>query len=172
MSRLTARRRSKDEQDTELDMVPIMNMFLVLIPFLLMSATFLHLKAINTSVPVQAERTADATTEPKVEVTLVVEIRDGGFHISALSDALGATELSTLSAKIPRDDEGMYSFAQMADHLATVKDRYPASSTMLVIPEPAVLYGTIIQTMDAARTTDTEDPQPLFPNVVLSGKVG
>jgi biopolymer transport protein ExbD len=152
-------------------MVPIMNMFLVLIPFLLMSANFLNLKAINTSVPVQAERTADADVEPEVEVTLVVEIRDGGFRISALSDALGTAELSQLGAKIPRAD-GAYPFGSMAAHLAAVKDKYPASSTMLVIPEPAVLYETIIRTMDAARYTGVEDPQPLFPNVVLSGKVG
>ena len=35
--------------------------------FLLMSASFLHLKAINTSVPVQAESSAGAPAEPFVE---------------------------------------------------------------------------------------------------------
>jgi hypothetical protein len=172
MSRLTSRRRGKDEQDTDLDMVPIMNMFLVLIPFLLMSASFLHLNGINASVPVQAERTSDSKDEPAVVVTLVVEIRGSGFHISALSDALGAGELGKLGAEIPVADGGEYPFGAMSDHLASVKIRYPASNTMLVIPEPAVLYETIIQTMDAARYTGAEEPQPLFPNVVLSGKVG
>ena len=144
MSRLTSRRRSKDEQDTDLDMVPIMNMFLVLIPFLLMSASFLHLKAINTTVPVQAERGADAPDEsPKVEVTLVVEIRNGGFHISALSDSLGAATLGKLRAEIPIVDGG-YSFAAMTDHLAEVKEQYPASNTMLVIPEPATAVLVVL----------------------------
>jgi biopolymer transport protein ExbD len=161
----------KEEQETDLDMVPIMNMFLVLIPFLLMSASFLHLKAINTSVPVQAERHTQAeASEPKVEVTLVIEIRTQGFHISALSDALDGRELAKLGTDIPIGEEGAYGFAQMADHLETVKNRYPASNTMLVIPEPAILYDTIIQTMDAARYSDNQDL--LFPNVVLSGKVG
>ena len=51
MSKLI-RIRNRMEDDNEVNMVPIMNMFLVLIPFLLMSASFLHLKAINTSIPI------------------------------------------------------------------------------------------------------------------------
>ena len=43
MSRLT-RRKAKTEEEVEVNMVPIMNMFLVLIPFLLMSASFLAFK--------------------------------------------------------------------------------------------------------------------------------
>ena len=39
-------------EDTDVDMVPIMNMFLALVPFLLMSASFLHIKTIKTSAPV------------------------------------------------------------------------------------------------------------------------
>ena len=49
------RLKRREMEDVEPNMVPIMNMFLVLIPFLLMSASFYHIKAVNTSIPVLAE---------------------------------------------------------------------------------------------------------------------
>ena len=56
MSILKKGRRNSDE-DTELNMIPIMNIFLVIIPFLLTSVSFFHIKAISTSVPVMANST-------------------------------------------------------------------------------------------------------------------
>jgi biopolymer transport protein ExbD len=47
------------EEEPELNMIPIMNMFMVLIPFLLMSASFFHIKAINTSIPIHADMPAN-----------------------------------------------------------------------------------------------------------------
>jgi uncharacterized membrane protein len=46
----------KSDDDTELNMILIMNIFLAIIPFLLASISFLHIKAISTSVPVLADR--------------------------------------------------------------------------------------------------------------------
>ncbi len=166
---LGRRPRRSDDEDTEINMVPIMNMFLVLIPFLLMSASFLHLKAINTSVPVQAERTAEPASEPAVKVTVVVEIQRKQLRVSALSDAPEAGDLGGLSRSIARDRDGAYPFEELAGHLAGIKQRYPASDTMLVIPENSVLYETIIQAMDVGRRSGDD---VLFPNVVLTGKVG
>ncbi|HOO46369.1 MAG TPA: hypothetical protein PLM29_09085, partial [Deltaproteobacteria bacterium] len=53
--------------------------------------------------------------------------------------------------------------------LKKIKALYPASDTMIIIPEDTVIYDTIIRTMDVARYSDESG---LFPNVVLSGKVG
>ncbi len=166
---LSRRRRREAEEDTEINMVPIMNMFLVLIPFLLMSASFLHLKAINTSVPVQAERSADAAAEPEAKVTVVLELQARGLELSAFSDAVADEELERLAGSLRRGPDGAYPLGELAGRLRAIKERYPASDTLLLVPEGRVLYDTIIRTMDAARRTGED---PLFPNVVLSGKVG
>ncbi len=169
MSRLR-KRRAMSEEDVDIDMVPVMNMFLVLIPFLLMSASFLHLKAINTSVPVQAETTPVVQEKKQdIKVTVVVELQEEGIKISALADDLEPAELRRLSADIKKTQEQKYAYDQLVGHLEQIKSRYPASDTILVIPVESVLYDAIIETMDAARFSRN---QYLFPNVVLTGKVG
>ncbi|WP_291317242.1 biopolymer transporter ExbD [Desulfuromonas sp.] len=157
------------EQDVDIDMVPVMNMFLVLIPFLLMSASFLHLKAINTSVPVRAETVSEAAPEQKVKVTVIVELGEGGIKMSALADELDAGTLERLDATIEKSKDQEYAFGQMVGHLEQIKSRYPASDTIIVIPEDSVRYHAIIETMDAARYSEET---PLFPKVVLSERVG
>ena len=69
------RRKPRVEADVDVDMVPIMNMFLVLVPFLLMSASFLHIKAINTSVPVLGVASNENPVDPKIEAIVVVELQ-------------------------------------------------------------------------------------------------
>jgi biopolymer transport protein ExbD len=163
------KKRSKSFEETDLDMVPVMNMFLVLIPFLLMFASFFHLKAINTSVPVLSEVTDEITTKRnEIKLTVVVEIKSSQICISAISDEIKEDALKNLESTIDRKEENE-SMALLAASLKKIKADYPASDTIIIIPEDNVVYDTIIQTMDVARYSDEN---PLFPKVVLSGKVG
>ena len=99
MLRSTSLRRSREE-DTEINIVPIMNMFMVLIPFLLMSASFFQIKAINTSVPILSN-TAPSHEEPAVKpmhkITVVLELNQDRIKLSALSDTLDGESLERLN---------------------------------------------------------------------------
>jgi len=164
------KKRSKSAEETELDMVPIMNMFLVLIPFLLMSASFFHLKAINTSVPVVSEVMDEAKIEKsEIKLTVVVEIKSTKICVSVISDEIKEDALKSLESTIDRKEEENESMAMLAASLEKIKSDYPASDTVIIIPEDTVIYETIIQAMDVARYSNEN---PLFPKVVLSGKVG
>jgi biopolymer transport protein ExbD len=57
------RLKRKEMEDGEPNLVPIMNMFLVIIPFLLMSASFYQIKAVNTSIPVLSSGGEDKADE-------------------------------------------------------------------------------------------------------------
>lgn len=166
------RQKRNIEEDTELNMVPIMNMFMVLIPFLLMSASFYHIKAINTSIPVHADTTSKQTADDQKKeekITMVIELKADEVRISALCADLSSKELATLEKVVPRSTDREVYFSEIARHLGTVKEKYPASDTMILIPDDAILYDDIVQAMDCARKTETQD---LFPNVVLSGSLG
>ena len=164
-------RRSRQQEDTDVDMVPIMNMFLVLVPFLLMSASFMHIKAINTSVPVLGEASApvSAPAEKIVKATVIAEIKPDGIALSLNTDALSPEEIAKWSETIASAEDKQYPFVALQDYLKRLKATYPASDTMIIIPDSEVLYDTIIQTMDVARYT--EEKSNLFPNVVISGKI-
>ncbi|MBU1169311.1 MAG: biopolymer transporter ExbD [Proteobacteria bacterium] len=167
-----SRRRRVEDEEIELDMVPIMNMFLVLIPFLLLSASFFHIKAINTSVPVLSSTEASMAPDSKiseVKVTVIVELKENTIVLTAMSDELQYEDLAKLEADIPVNNPEEYPMEELAAHLRYIKESYPKSDTLILVPAPSVVYGTIIQTMDMARSADNSE---MFPNVVLSGKVG
>jgi len=164
------RRRKSSEEDVDIDMVPVMNMFLVLIPFLLMSASFLHLKVINTSVPVQAESISERPEKRTVKLTVIAEIKKKSIHMSTISDDLESEVLEKWTARLDNEKEGEYPLTKVAAYLLKIKAIYPESDTLIVIPDESIMYDTIIQVMDVARFSQKD--VPLFPSVVLSGKVG
>jgi biopolymer transport protein ExbD len=168
MARFSKLRRKQD-MDDEINMVPIMNMFMVLIPFLLMSASFFHIKAINTSVPVLAEGGSDLAAEKQIVVTVVVKLKTSGIQTSALSKDLSESDLAALDGEFAFDENDAAAYTAFSEYLQQVKRNYPKSDTLILIPEDDILYDTIIQTMDVARKTDEN---ALFPNVVLSASLG
>jgi len=170
MAGLGQRRRTGGDLDCEIDMVPIMNMFLVLIPFLLASSSFLNLKAINTSVPVMAETSTPMEQEKKseVKITATVKLKMDRIILEATSSELSEKKLKEMDAVVKKDNQGQYAYAQLAVALLKVKQLYPKSDTLILVPSDGIIYDAIIKTMDVARTFEG---QKLFPNVVISGQV-
>lgn len=165
-------RRNFEDNDTELDLVPIMNMFLVLIPFLLLSASFYQIKAINTSVPVLTSSNQEAQKsngKSQIKITVILELKENSINITAMSDELEYNDLVKLEVQLAVNDENIYPLKRLSEYLISIKNQYPKSDTLILIPSADIVYGTIIQAMDTARSANNEK---LFPNVVLSGKIG
>ncbi|KPA09717.1 Biopolymer transport protein ExbD/TolR [Candidatus Magnetomorum sp. HK-1] len=163
------KRRQKTTEDTEIDMVPVMNMFLVLIPFLLSSASFFDINAIHTSVPVSQNQEQAAIQEKDTPKTIipVIEVRDNGIVMYALSDEIDAEVLNKWDISFLKQGE-IYPLAEMIPYLEDMKTSFPKSDTLLIIPDENITYETIIHTMDIARNSADKK---LFPNVVLSEKI-
>ncbi len=159
-------------QGEDVNLVPIMNLFVVLIPFLLMSAAFFHISVINASVPaLQKEKTDLAKSD--VAVTMMVRMKPDAFTITASSDTLPRSELDKLRAEIPREGEGK-GLQDFSDHLLACKQRYPKSETMLLVPDASIEYQEMIGAMDSGRWTELVQEgvtvrYDLFPNVVITG---
>ncbi len=169
MSAFSRLRRREMLDDAEPNMVPIMNMFMVLIPFLLMSASFYHIKAVNTSVPVLSESIDDQENGPIVSLTLVVELKKDSLKVSAMSEQLTDDELSQFKAEYPCEEKNRYPMELFTVYLENIKALYPKSDTLILIPDSSTDYETIISTMDTARKTGETS---LFARVVLSGSLG
>jgi biopolymer transport protein ExbD len=159
-------------QSEDINLVPIMNLFVVLIPFLLMSAAFFHISVINASVPaLQKEKTDLAKSD--VAVTMMVRMKPEAFTITASSDTLPRSELDKLRAEIPREGEGK-GLQDFNDHMLACKQRYPKSETMLLVPDASIEYQEVIGAMDSGRWTELVQEgatvrYDMFPNVVITG---
>lgn len=161
--------RKKSDEDTDLDLVPIMNVFLVMVPLLLTSASFFNLKIINTSVPVLGNSESVIAQESDIKLTVIVELEEEGIRLSALSDEADTEALNQVGTYFAKENTRQYPLDKLSSFLQKLKTQYPKSDTVIIIPEGSIIYDTIIQTMDVARYSN--DVQ-LFPNVVISGKVG
>lgn len=163
---------SHTPQDDSLNLIPIMNLFVALIPFLLISAAFFNVSVINASVPaIQKDRSDLASTDDSI--TLMVQVLPAGYRISASSETLDKASLDALRTEIPRQGDRL-DLERFSRHLAACKQLYPKSDTLILVAGPSILYQELIETMDAARTWKTSEGareivSELFPNVVVAG---
>ena len=166
---------AQDVEDVNPNLIPIMNLFSALIPFLLMSATFFKLAIIQITVPVSAEGGPTDIAKEEDKITLNMQITNDGFELSGSSDTLTPDILAKLKASIPRPtnnyDEALYK--QLTEAAMSIKGKYSASDTVIVVAEAELPYEVVVYALDAVRETmikrGTEDTRVvLFPKAVLS----
>ncbi|MFH1673942.1 MAG: biopolymer transporter ExbD [Pseudomonadota bacterium] len=135
--------RKKTKKTIELCMTPTLNLFIVLIPFLLLTATFVQTSVIDLFLPYGSQQT---TPEPKEkekvsqDTFLILCIAPKGFYLLA-SDRLLKI--------IPKDAE--YDFDKLETALRKVKETFPERQTVIIESEDTVIYDHIIHVMDRCR---------------------
>jgi biopolymer transport protein ExbD len=167
-------RRVKDKTQAELNLLPIMNLFVALIPFLLVGTAFFHMSVLNVSVPTQTDGldVSDMANKKKiVKVVMTVQISKKGFKVFGMSEDLSLRELHGLTKHFGKEKKS-YDFSRLSYHLSLVKRRYRKSDTVIIVPDKDIAYETIIQTIDAARKQKYgEKERFMFTNVVVTSKV-
>lgn len=168
-----ARFRHRAEEVQELDLLPVMNLFMVLIPFLLMGAAFYQIGVIPSSVAAHAPD-EEAELPPTDRVTLHLVVKPDAIELSATNAALAPEELDAL-AWAQDGDPSAWDLAGLQAQLASIKGRYPASQTLVVLPHDELGYEPLVELLDATRERpvgEDEHGEPtyedLFPGVVFS----
>ena len=99
----------------------------------------------------------------------MLELLDNSIQLSAVSDDVEIETLDGLRKNFDIKNSDQYPMDELIAYLREVKQNFPSSDTLILVPEEDVVYETIIRTMDIARNFNDK---PLFPNVVLSGSLG
>ncbi len=159
---------------TEVNLIPVMNLFVTLIPFVLLAAAFYHVGVIPTSLPSQTDETSDIAAD-NISVTVNLLVEPDQMRLSASSAVLDEETLAGLSLVIKKTDKG-FDLEMLSKALFEIKRRYKKSDTIIVLPEDTVEYLDVVRILDAAREyklekDGVEQKKPLFPVVVLSRKV-
>lgn len=152
--------RKRMVETPELNITTFLNLMVVLIPFLLISAVFSRVTIMELSVPTSAGGTA--TNAPNFAIEVIV--RQAGFEIA---------NGSSVEAAIPKKD-GQYDMAMLSEMLLRLKSQYPEKEDATVLLEPDIEYDYLIQIMDAVRGTERQaegDEEPhkivLFPDISI-----
>ena len=142
--------RRRGAEQAELDMTTFLNLMVVLVPFLLITAVFSRITVVELSLPSTAG--GPAAAEPTLRIEVVV--RDDGLEL-ARNDAV--------IANIPMVD-GAYDLVELSEHVVTLKRQHPDHDGASVLLEPDIAYDHLIQVMDVVRTADLPvegEPEPM-----------
>ncbi len=151
MARKHHYKRSKGN-DYEIDVTTFLNLMVVLIPFLLITAVFSRLTIVELDLPSNASGVAPQADSFRVEVI----VREPGIEIS---------NGKSIIASVPKKDDE-YDLEELSQMMVALKQDYPNIDTASVLMEPFVPYDYLIQVMDVVRTvevpTDVENEYELY----------
>ena len=159
--------RRKDHSPGELNLVPIMNLVSILIPFLLVAAQFVNLAVVDTSLP-GIQKDSDEPVDPP-ERQLSIAITDEQILVLGANDVLGVED--TGGYAIPNLGQD-HDTSELTRVLGLVKDETPEIEDVVLVPDGDVSYEELIDVMDAARSeSQDEGGRLLFPNQVIAGGI-
>jgi len=164
MTRRHNKRGREESFDTDimhlLNLTPMMDVFTVLVVFLLITAVFTRITIMELSVPTSAGGSALNTPNFAIEVI----VRKAGLEIA---------NGSSVQAAIPKKDD-QYDMQMLHEMLTRLKALYPEKEDATVLMEPDIGYDYLIQIMDAVRgaavrAEGSEEVKKvvLFPNISI-----
>ncbi len=141
-----------------MNITAFMNLMVILVPFLLITAVFSRLAVLELDLP--SPNSEPSEEEPKQRLTITV--RESGITVSDRDGVIKPIE------KVASG----YNYTALTELMVLIKDRVPQETSATLLLEPQIDYDTVIQVMDAVRmatkeqTGDTRDRE-LFPAIAL-----
>ena len=131
--------RRQNDDTAELNITAFMNLMVILVPFLLITAVFSRLAILELNLP-------GSSTEP-------VEPQDQVFQLEVIvrSDKIEIADRNQgLLGIYPKVEDG-YDFDAVGEKLAQLKVRYPDKTDASILLEQEISYDTLVQIMDTVR---------------------
>jgi biopolymer transport protein ExbD len=138
----------------ELLLVPMIDIFTVLVTFLLMTAVFSRITILQLDLPSSASGPA---SEPKFRLEVI--IRENGLQL---------TNGNALISEIPKVN-GEYDLKALSEQALSLKQERPDVNDASVLSEPRIPYDDVIQVMDAIRSAEVSKGTrvQLYTNVAI-----
>jgi biopolymer transport protein ExbD len=132
------KRRTKDAH--ELDVTTFLNLMVVLVPFLLITAVFSRLTIVELNLPSSAGGASSSEDSFRVEVI----VRETGIEITNGTAVIGS---------IPKKDDE-FDLETLSDFMVALKQEYPEHDAASVLMEAHIPYDYLIRVMDIVRSVE------------------
>jgi biopolymer transport protein ExbD len=144
---------------SELLLVPMIDIFTVLVTFLLMTAVFSRTTILELSLPLQQAE----FREPPPGLQLEVMVRKGLLQVADRNSGPLAT--------LPNVAQG-YDYEGLTSYLKRVKERFPEKIDATILLEKDTPYDILVQVMDRVRTFEHREgtrliQAELFPDISI-----
>jgi biopolymer transport protein ExbD len=133
--------RRHNVETAELNITAFMNLMVILVPFLLITAVFSRLAILELNLP-------GSSNEP-------VEAQDQVFQLEVIvrADKIEVGDRNQGLLGIYPNTEDGYDFEAVGDKLVELKDRYPDKTDASLLLEQEIAYDTLVQIMDTVRVS-------------------
>jgi biopolymer transport protein ExbD len=161
-----------DEFAVDLNLTPLMDVMSNILFFLLAGFGAAIISFLAASVPVQADSDASPEAPRSDKITVSLQILSDGYKLSASGDKLTPEDMAEIRQTFPKVG-GAYDRASLGRKLEALKQKYPASDTIMIVPAENITYEDIIGAMETAKDVKKEGGQKvrLFPKAVVADLV-
>ncbi len=159
MKRYYRTRRKSARDQGELNITAFMNLMVILVPFLLITAVFSRITILDLNLPSSNANKNKPIKELQLEVTIrsdVIEIGDRNIGV-----------LNRLKKK-----NGEYNLVALAKVIRQIKSNFPKKTDISILAEADTEYDILVQVMDRVRMTEVmrqgeRVKVELFPNISI-----
>jgi len=146
----------------ELNITAFMNLMVILVPFLLITAVFSRMAILELNLPGSSSEPVDPQEQT---FQLEVIVRQDKIEVGDRNQGLLGI--------YPNSEEG-YDYDALAVKLLELKKRYPSKTDASILLEQDIAYDTLVQVMDTVRVAQEVDEDKgvidrsdLFPNISI-----
>ncbi len=160
MSRLQRMRRPL-RGDTDINITAFLNLMVILVPFLLITAVFSHMTILELNLPPNQQNPNNPDQKKERNFELIIRSNE-----IVVSDTLGGPIRSF--SKV----DGKYDMKAVTDLLAKIKAQFPEKQNITILLEPKIPYEVLVEAMDASRVIDVVEAgsvvqKELFPVISI-----
>ncbi len=145
------RKHGKHKEAPELDITAFLNLMVVLVPFLLVSAVFSRITIMELNMPAGADGPAATPAKISVEVVIrkdVMEISDGRRVI------IRFPKIDNPDLEAESEDEKIYNLVKLTNYLLKIKANFSDKTDATILMEPDIEYRHLVRVMDAVRNAE------------------
>ena len=152
--------RRQNDATAELNITAFMNLMVILVPFLLITAVFSRLAILELNLP-------GSSNEPVAQQDQVFQL-----EVIVRSNKIEVGDRNQgLLGIYPNTDDG-YDYSALSVKLAELKKRYPSKTDASILLEQDIPYDTLVQVMDRVRVAEEIEEQSvvrsdLFPDISI-----
>lgn len=151
-------RRRLNKQPGEMNITAFMNLMVILVPFLLITAVFSRMTILELNLPPASSSSNEIKKEFHLEITIRKDALEVGDRHSGLIKRI--------------DNAKGYDFKALSEVMKQIKSRFPDKFNATILSEPDTSYDVLVQVMDAVRVAEVVQAgavtqAELFPDVSI-----
>ncbi|MCC7201340.1 MAG: biopolymer transporter ExbD [Nitrospirae bacterium] len=139
-------RKHRMASEKDLQIIAFLNLMVILIPFLLMTAVFAKMAVIDMEAPqVSSQESGPQNSGVKDQKKLF------RLTIAILENEINVLDGETLLGIFRKDTAGNYDYSGLSALITQLKSRYPGENDLSILSRPDTPYMILVETIDAAR---------------------